>query len=112
MDPHATAVLFDIDGTLTDSTYHHALAWHRAFARLGDPPPMWRIHRAIGMGGDRLVAEVAGADAEKQHGDELRDWWREEYVEIRAEVRPLAGCGRPGPAGRRPRDAGRAGLLR
>jgi HAD superfamily hydrolase (TIGR01549 family) len=92
MDPRATAVLFDIDGTLTDSTYHHALAWHRAFSRLGDPPPMWRIHRTIGMGGDKLVAEVAGDDTEKQHGDELRDWWREEYVEIRAEVRPLAGA--------------------
>lgn len=92
MDPRATAVLFDIDGTLTDSTYHHALAWHRAFTRLGDPPPMWRLHRAIGMGGDRLVAEVAGPEAEEQHGDKLRDSWREEYVELRAEVRPLPGA--------------------
>lgn len=86
------AVLFDIDGTLVDSTYHHALAWHRAFTRLGDPPPMWRIHRTIGMGGDKLVAEVAGEETEAEHGDELRDAWREEYLEIRAEVQPLAGA--------------------
>jgi HAD superfamily hydrolase (TIGR01549 family) len=92
MDPETTAVLFDIDGTLVDSTYHHALAWHRAFARLGDAPPLWRIHRAIGMGGDKLVAHVAGQDAERQHGDDLRDAWREEYVEIRGEVRPLPGA--------------------
>jgi len=86
------AVLFDIDGTLVDSTYHHALAWHRAFARLGDAPPLWRLHRAIGMGGDKLVAHVAGDETESQHGDELRDYWREEYLEIRTEVQPLPGA--------------------
>jgi HAD superfamily hydrolase (TIGR01549 family) len=88
------AVLFDIDGTLVDSTYHHAVAWHRAFSRItGDEvPPMWRLHRAIGMGGDRLVTAVAGEQVEERHGDDLRDTWREEYVEIRAEVRPLPGA--------------------
>jgi HAD superfamily hydrolase (TIGR01549 family) len=92
MDPSSSAVLFDIDGTLVDSTYHHAVAWHRAFARLGDPPPLWRLHRAIGMGGDKLVAHVAGPDTEERHGDALRTSWRDEYVEIRAEVRPLSGA--------------------
>jgi HAD superfamily hydrolase (TIGR01549 family) len=87
-----TAVLFDIDGTLVDSTYHHALAWHRAFARLADPPPMWRIHRTIGMGGDKLVAHVAGQEVEQRHGDHLRDAWREEYRRVRAEVQPLPGA--------------------
>jgi HAD superfamily hydrolase (TIGR01549 family) len=86
------AVLFDIDGTLVDSTYHHALAWHRAFSRLGDVPPLWRLHRAIGMGGDKLVAHVTGDETEAQHGDKLRDLWRQEYLEIRTEVRPLAGA--------------------
>jgi len=86
------AVLFDIDGTLVDSTYHHAIAWHRAFSRLGDPPAVWRLHRAIGMGGDKLVAHVAGEDTEAQHGDKLRDYWRQEYLELRAEVRPLPGA--------------------
>ena len=36
MDSDASAVLLDIDGTLVDSTYHHAVAWHRAFARVGE----------------------------------------------------------------------------
>ena len=92
MEPRTAAVLFDIDGTLVDSTYHHALAWHRAFARLGDAPALWRIHRTIGMGGDKLVAQVAGQEVEEQHGDDLRDAWRHEYVKIRAEVRPLPGA--------------------
>ena len=87
-----SAVLLDIDGTLTDSTYHHAIAWHRAFSRLGDVPPLWRLHRAIGMGGDRLVAAVAGDEVEEQHGDDLRDAWRKEYAELRAEVLPIPGA--------------------
>jgi HAD superfamily hydrolase (TIGR01549 family) len=87
-----SAVLLDIDGTLIDSTYHHAIAWHRAFSRLGEVPPMWRLHRAIGMGGDRLVAAVAGDRTEEQHGDDLRDAWRKEYAELRAEVLPLPGA--------------------
>jgi HAD superfamily hydrolase (TIGR01549 family) len=91
MKPNA-AVLLDIDGTLVDSTYHHALAWHRAFSRVGEAPAMWRIHRSVGMGGDKLVAAAAGQDVEERHGDELRDAWREEYAKIRSEVRPLPGA--------------------
>ncbi len=86
------AVLFDIDGTLVDSTYHHALAWQRAFTRHEVVLPLWRIHRTVGMGGDKLVAEVAGDDVEERIGDPLRDAWREEYVAIKAEVDPLPGA--------------------
>lgn len=92
MDPTTAAVLLDIDGTLVDSTYHHAVAWHRAFARHDLEMPMWRLHRAIGMGGDKLVAEVAGEETERRIGDDLRDAWREEYLRLRAEVRPLPGA--------------------
>lgn len=88
----SAAVLFDIDGTLVDSTYHHAVAWHRAFAAVAVPPPMWRVHRSIGMGGDRLVTEVAGEDMEERHGDDLRAAWREAYSDLRGEVRALPGA--------------------
>ena len=91
-DAENAAILFDIDGTLVDSTYHHALAWQRAFRRQDLTLPLWRVHRTIGMGGDKLVAEVAGDDVEKRLGDELRDAWREEYVEIKSEVAPLPGA--------------------
>lgn len=92
MTAATTAVLFDIDGTLVDSTYHHAVAWHRAFARHDVAQSLWRIHRAIGMGGDRLVAQVADDETEDRLGDLLRDAWREEYLELRKEVRPLPGA--------------------
>jgi HAD superfamily hydrolase (TIGR01549 family) len=85
-------VLLDIDGTLVDSTYHHAIAWQRAFARQRVDLPMWRIHRAIGMGGDKLVAEVAGDEVEADHGDALRQWWQEEYAALLDEVTALPGA--------------------
>ncbi|MGI8716442.1 MAG: HAD family hydrolase [Lapillicoccus sp.] len=85
-------VLLDIDGTLVDSTYHHALAWHRAFASHDVHQPVWRIHRAIGMGGDRLVAAVAGDDVEDRLGDALREAWETAYEPLRREVRVLPGA--------------------
>ncbi len=92
MRPDNDAILFDIDGTLIDSTYHHAMAWGRAFARHHVPCPVWRIHRSIGMGGDKLVAAVGGDGVEERLGDELRTAWREEYVVIKGEVSPLPGA--------------------
>jgi HAD superfamily hydrolase (TIGR01549 family) len=90
--PESRAVLFDIDGTLVDSTYHHALAWQRAFHDLDVSVPLYRIHRSVGMGGDKLVGQVAGDEAEEQLGDRLRDGWRTHYQELRREVLPLPGA--------------------
>lgn len=91
-NPAIDTVLFDVDGTLVDSTYHHAIAWARAFARFDLFPPMWRVHRAVGMGGDNLVPDVVGDDVEKRHGDDLRSAWEEEYRTILPDVRPFDGA--------------------
>ena len=48
-------VLFDVDGTLVDSSYFHTLAWWQAFRQQGYDVPMASIHHCVGMGGDRLV---------------------------------------------------------
>lgn len=84
-------VIFDIDGTLIDSNYHHALAWARAFRRIDLVLPLWEIHRGIGMGGDQFVEHVAGADVEREHGDMLRKAWADEFAPMQDEVRPLPG---------------------
>jgi HAD superfamily hydrolase (TIGR01509 family) len=86
----AGTLIFDVDGTLVDSNYQHALAWYRAFRRYDLTVPVWRIHRAIGMGGDHLVAAVAGDEAEAQHGDALRDAWSELFAPMLPEIAPLA----------------------
>jgi HAD superfamily hydrolase (TIGR01549 family) len=86
------ALVFDVDGTLVDTNYQHALAWFRAFRRFDISPAIWRIHRAIGMGGDQLVAAVAGDDVEKSSGDDLRSAWTEEFGVFLPQVQPFEGA--------------------
>ena len=86
-----TAVL-DIDGTLVDTNYHHAIAWFRAFRQHGFVLPLWRIHRHIGMGGDQLVAALAGEGFDREQGDDVRAAEKVLYTELINEVEPLEGA--------------------
>ncbi len=85
-------VVFDVDGTLVDTNYQHALAWYTAFRHFDITPALWRIHRAIGTGGDQLVEAVAGPEAEKSHGDDLRAAWSEAYADHLPHVQPFEGA--------------------
>jgi HAD superfamily hydrolase (TIGR01549 family) len=86
------AAILDIDGTLVDTNYHHAIAWYRAFRRHGVVVPVWRIHRHIGMGGDQLVGAVAGDEVEKRLGDAVRAAQDEEYSKLIGETAPFEGA--------------------
>src|SRR3954465_2783778 len=87
----ATAIL-DIDGTLVDTNYHHAVAWYRAFRAFGFVVPLWRIHRHIGMGGDQMVSALAGEGFDRVQGDELRAAEKILYMQLIEEVEPLVGA--------------------
>src|SRR5688500_5250394 len=55
------AVIFDIDGTLVDTNYLHALAWRRVFLEQGETEIFTaRIHRLVGMGSDELLETLFG----------------------------------------------------
>jgi HAD superfamily hydrolase (TIGR01509 family) len=86
------AVIFDIDGTLVDTNYQHALAWYRAFRHEGIVMPIWRIHRAIGIGSDRIVEMLAGKAVEAKLGETLRDGQGPLYQEMIDEVEPMHGA--------------------
>jgi HAD superfamily hydrolase (TIGR01509 family) len=88
----ARIAVLDVDGTLVDTNYQHALAWYRAFRSLGETYPIWRIHRLIGMGGDRLVAALGGDHVEARIGDDARERWVEEFDRLIDEVAPLPGA--------------------
>ena len=86
------AAILDVDGTLVDSNYQHALAWYRAFALHGITVPVWRCHRAIGMGGDQLVPYLAGEGFDATHGDEVRAAEHVLFAQMIAEIRPFEGA--------------------
>ena len=88
----ANAAILDVDGTLVDTNYHHAIAWYRAFHRNGVTPETWRIHRHIGMGGDQLVGAVAGDQTERRLGDRIREAEGEIYMSMIEEVEPFGGA--------------------
>jgi HAD superfamily hydrolase (TIGR01549 family) len=87
-----TVAIIDIDGTLVDTNYHHAIAWYRAFRAHGFVVQLWRIHRHIGMGGDQLVAALIGEDADQEHGEGIRDAEKQAYMALIDEVAPLEGA--------------------
>jgi len=83
------AAILDVDGTLVDTNYHHAIAWQRAFRRHGIVLPVWRIHRHMGMGGDQVIAALCGDGTEERLGDQIRQAEKALYMELIGEVTPL-----------------------
>jgi HAD superfamily hydrolase (TIGR01509 family) len=88
----SVAAVLDIDGTLVDTNYHHAIAWYRAFLAHDVTLPLWRIHRQIGMGGDQLVGALCGEELERKDGNSIRESEAGHYGELIGEVRPLQGA--------------------
>jgi HAD superfamily hydrolase (TIGR01509 family) len=87
-----TAAILDIDGTLVDTNYHHAVAWFRAFRQHGHIVPLWRIHRHIGMGGDKLISALLSDEVEERDGDDIRAAEKALYLTFIEEVEPLRGA--------------------
>ena len=84
--------ILDVDGTLVDTNYHHALAWHRALHAHGHQVQMWKVHRHIGMGGDQILDALIGEDAAAADGDSIREAEADAYKELIGEVEPLHGA--------------------
>ena len=87
--PHA---ILDVDGTLVDTNYHHAIAWYQAFRQHDKVLPIWRIHRHIGMGGDQLVAALTDEDWDSEHGEDVRTAEKALYLALIEEVETLDGA--------------------
>jgi phosphoglycolate phosphatase-like HAD superfamily hydrolase len=87
----APAVLFDVDGTLVDSSYLHVHAWHRAFTEADLAVECWRIHRCIGMDGSTLVSTLAG-DADDDTREQAKDLHARYYKEMVELLQLLPGA--------------------
>ncbi len=64
-------VIFDVDGTLVDSNDAHARAWADALQEFGYDAPFEEVRRLIGMGGDKILAKLAGVDKESPEGEKM-----------------------------------------
>ena len=80
-----TALILDLDGTLVDSNRYHVDAFLPAFDETGYRVTRDRIDRAVGMGGDKLIADVLGAPAEEQHGDAMREVYGDTFERLAAD---------------------------
>ena len=87
-----TNAILDIDGTLVDTNYHHALAWFHAFRTHGQVLPLWRVHRHIGMGGDHMVSALCGDAIEEKLGNDIRASEKESYAGMIDDVEPMHGA--------------------
>jgi HAD superfamily hydrolase (TIGR01509 family) len=83
--------ILDLDGTLVDTNYQHAIAWYRAFREHGLVLQVWRIHRHIGMGGDQVVKALTDERTEREHGDQIRAAEEKFYSELIDEVETIQG---------------------
>ena len=88
----ARTAILDIDGTLVDTNYQHAIAWYRAFRQNGIVLPVWRIHRHIGMGGDQMIAALTDERTDEEKGDEIRGDEKALYMSMIEEVEPMDGA--------------------
>jgi HAD superfamily hydrolase (TIGR01549 family) len=86
-----TAVIFDIDGTLTDSVDIHAMAWQEALRHFDHEVSYERVRRQIGKGGDQLLKTLLSPGDLKQQGEELDqfrgDLFKRKYMKL---IKPLS----------------------
>jgi HAD superfamily hydrolase (TIGR01509 family) len=96
-------VLFDVDGTLVDTTYLHTVAWWEALRQHEHDVPMAVIHRAIGMGSDKILEHLLGPDRDTERDDSLSSahgvlyaaWW-ERLRPLPAAADLLRACAKRG----------------
>ena len=69
---HDRGVILDVDGTLIDSNDAHARAWVDAGEQSGYDIDYEQVRRLIGMGGDRVMPQVAGVEEASEEGQELK----------------------------------------
>lgn len=88
-------MLFDLDGTLIDSVYHHVMAWQEALQATGRELSVWKIHRRIGMSGGLFVTGLlreTGGSLTAEEIKELNQAHATAYSGRLHMVRPLPGA--------------------
>jgi HAD superfamily hydrolase (TIGR01509 family) len=91
-DSTDTGVLLDVDGTLVDTTYLHTVSWWQALRQHDLDVPMAEIHRAIGMGSDRILDHLLGDDRKRDEDEKIVDAHAALQSVHWGRLRPLPGA--------------------
>src|ERR1700760_3733312 len=94
MTKELKALLFGVGGTLVDTNYLHTVAWWEAFMKAGHDVPMAPIHRAIGMGSDKMLDALLPDDRDKDADGDLRTSHAALYSVYWSRLKPLPGARR------------------
>lgn len=85
-------VLLDVDGTLLDTNYLHALAWWQAFRDAGVAGvTMADTHRAVGIAGEGLVDRLA-QEADARTKAKVIKRHAKRYAKLQDEVVAFSGA--------------------
>lgn len=87
-----TAALFDVDGTLADTNYLHAVTWWEAFTQAGYDVTMADIHRVVGMGSDQLLDAVLPAERDRSADGSITGAHSALYSTYWSRIKPLPGA--------------------
>jgi HAD superfamily hydrolase (TIGR01509 family) len=91
-DAAVEGVLFDVDGTLIDTTFLHAACWAEALRQYGHIVPSQKLHRAIGMSSEKLLGHALGDDRDKDEDDAIVDAHLTLYKQWWGRLSPLPGA--------------------
>ncbi len=75
------AVLFDVDGTILDSNDAHARAWVDSLKEAGRDVGFEAVRPLIGKGGDKVLPELTGIEAESEEGKRISERRTEIFTE-------------------------------
>jgi HAD superfamily hydrolase (TIGR01509 family) len=85
-------VLFDVDGTLVDTTFVHAVCWGEALRQHGHHVPMADLHHAVGMSSDQLLGHCLGDDRDQDADDAIVESHKTLYKQWWGRLTPLPGA--------------------
>lgn len=91
-DARVAGVLFDVDGTLVDTTFIHAACWAEALRQHDHVVPGVRVHRAVGMSSTQLLGAVLGDDRDTGADGEIVAAHRSLYMQWWGRLNPLPGA--------------------
>ena len=89
LPPATRGIIFDCDGTLTDSMPVHYLSWKQAFDAHGIEFTEQRFYAMGGMPSDKIVATMGAEHGKRLDADEVAHEKETNFVELLHQVPPL-----------------------